>query len=79
MAALIPMGNIGYQIVAIVNWLTSGNTLVTVGTGFTVIMADPLITALVALQQQNRNITVLLGLYDTMTFTDILWSRRRHI
>jgi hypothetical protein len=65
MAALIPMGNIGYQIVAIVNWLTSGNTLVTVGTSFTVIMADPLITALVALQQQNRNITVLLGLYDT--------------
>jgi hypothetical protein len=38
-------------LVAIVNWLTSGNTLVAVGTGFTVIMADPLITALLALQQ----------------------------
>ena len=65
-------------LVAIVNWLTSGNTLVAVGTGFTVIMADPLITALLALQQQNRNFTVLLGLYDTMTSTDILWSRRRY-
>jgi hypothetical protein len=52
--------------------------LVAIGTGFTVIMADPLITALLALQQQNRNFTVLLGLYDTMTFTDILWSRRRY-
>jgi hypothetical protein len=52
--------------------------LVAVGTGFTVIMADPLITALLALQQQNRNFTVLLGLYDTMTSTDILWSRRRY-
>jgi hypothetical protein len=48
------------------------------GTGFTVIMADPLISALLALQQQNRNFTVLLGLYDTMTSTDILWSRRRY-
>jgi hypothetical protein len=33
--------------------------LVAVGTGFTVIMADPLITALLALQQQNRNFTEL--------------------
>ena len=63
---------------AIVNWLTSGNTLVAVGTSFTVIMADPPITALLALQQQNRNLTVLLGLYDTMTSTYILWSRRRY-
>jgi hypothetical protein len=41
-------------------------------------VADPLITALLALQQQNRNFTVLLGLYDTMTSIDILWSRRRY-
>jgi hypothetical protein len=53
--------------------------LVAVGTSFTVIMADPLITALLALQQQNRNFTVLLGLYDTMTFTDILWSTATNV
>ena len=41
-------------------------------------MADPLTPALLALQKQNRNFTVLLGLYDTMTSTDILWSRRRY-
>ena len=41
-------------------------------------MTDHPITVLLALQQQNRNLTVLLGLYDTMTSTDILWSRRRY-
>jgi hypothetical protein len=49
--------------------------LVAVGTSFTVIMTDPPITVLLALQQQNRNLTVL---YDTMTSTYILWSRKRY-